>query len=92
MRKRRGGERRHEDDEDSVLQANQEGVRQKMDKRKQTCAFMRVKKKNTEATALSLTPLSTPPPFLSSLLSLSLLLSWERGLAGLGLNAICCIM
>lgn len=48
------------DDEDSVPQATQEGVRQKIGNKH--VHSRKYKKKKKKTTALSLTPLSTPPP------------------------------
>lgn len=90
-----GGEERKEErarrggDEDAAPHATQEGVHQKK-KRKQTHAFTQVKKKKDN----SFVP--QPSFYTSPIFSLPVFLSHSfspgRGLAGLGLNAICCIM
>lgn len=82
-----GGEERKEErarrggDEDAAPHATQEGVHQKKKKETNTCIHASKKKKTT---ALSLNPLSTPPPsslFPSFSLTLSLLGEAWPGLA-----------
>ena len=75
-----GGGQKRGDDEDSVPQATQEGVRQKKIGNKHVRS-RKVGEKKKKTTALSLTPLSLSlhlPHLPSSPLSLSLFLSWER--------------
>ncbi|XP_061604242.1 uncharacterized protein LOC133465436 [Phyllopteryx taeniolatus] len=67
---------------DSVLRSNQEAVRPKRKKRKQTCASKRKKKQLCPLRFFHSSPIISP----------SLSLSWERPGRGPGLDAICCIM